>query len=352
MPDPVLCLWGMCAAACASAIVVLVSGRLPRSGVSGRMDLAGVIGIAVGLLAGYVVLGFRPGWPPTNALGRFLLLLLPAAVAVELLAGLARGRWRSVAGQGLVWSLRLTLAAVASRILLHGSVYLNESAGGWTAGQGITVLAIAGVLLAGVWGLLARLAERSPGVTVPLALSQALLCAGATILLAGYISGGEAALPPAAALAGVAIGGCLQGRMSNSVEFCRLPGAVGVGVLSLFSLLLIGRFFGDLSTSQGLVILLAPLLCWSTELPLLRRCPPWLRGVVRLALVAIPLALVLVAAKAKFDREMAPLLGASPVQSFSGRLSCIAPSCTLILDPSPIEGEGRSSVGHASLALL
>jgi len=86
------------------------------------------------------------------------------------------------------------------------------------------------------------------------------------------------------------------------------PAIVGIGVLGLFGLLFIGRFFGRLSTASALAMLLAPLLCWATEAPFLRERKPWLVGSLRLALVAIPLAVVLVAAKREFDRDMAPLL--------------------------------------------
>jgi hypothetical protein len=72
-------------------------------------------------------------------------------------------------------------------------------------------------------------------------------------------------------------------------------------------LLFIGRFFGQLSTGRALAILLAPLLCWITELPRLRRQNPWFVGSLRLVLVMIPLAVVLFLAKRDFDRDMAPL---------------------------------------------
>ena len=68
------------------------------------------------------------------------------------------------------------------------------------------------------------------------------------------------------------------------------------------------HFFGELSAVSALAILLAPLLCWATEIRLLRHRKPWIVGSVRLVLVAIPLMLVLTEAKSDFDRDMAPLL--------------------------------------------
>ena len=63
-------------------------------------------------------------------------------------------------------------------------------------------------------------------------------------------------------------------------------------------------------------MLLSPLLCWVTEIPQLRQRKPWLVGLLRLVLVAIPLLVVLAAAKRDFDRDMAPLLGKIPASTF------------------------------------
>ena len=84
---------------------------------------------------------------------------------------------------------------------------------------------------------------------------------------------------------------------------CEVDQAVG-----LFSLLMIGRFFGELSTGEGLAVLLAPLLCWLTEIGGLQTKKPWLANIVRSLLVGIALLIVLFIAKRNFDREMGPLL--------------------------------------------
>jgi predicted PurR-regulated permease PerM len=99
------------------------------------------------------------------------------------------------------------------------------------------------------------------------------------------------------------------------------PAIVGVGVVGLFGLLFVGHFFGRLSTGYGLAMLLSPLLCWVTEMPPLRHRKPWVVGSLRLVLIAIPLLVVLAAAKRDFDRDMAPLLGkiAAASRSAAGR---------------------------------
>ncbi len=226
-----------------------------------------------------------------------MLIVLPAAVAVELVSNISKTPRR------LAWFLRLALALAIARILLHGSVYLAGHEREWTAWQAGLVLAGSGVLLATVWGLLAWLSQRAPGVSLPLALGETILCGGFAVMLAGYVGGGEAAMPLAAAIVGAALASPLAAERSP------LPGMIGVSVVGLFSLLFIGRFFGRLSDGAAVAALLAPLACWATEVPRLRNCNPWIKGAIRLMLTALPLALVLVAAKSRFDHEMGPLLG-------------------------------------------
>jgi hypothetical protein len=300
MPDPVLLLLAMAAAAGAGALCALALGGPRQPAGAGRRNAALVLAIAVGMAVGYELLQLRPIWPPATALNRLLAIVFPAVFAVELLAGFPR-----VPGW-LAWLLRLTLALSVARILLHGSVYLDAADGEWTAGQAVAVLALAGMLLAGVWLLLARLQHRTPGVSIPLALSLSILSGGIAVMLAGYRSGGEAAFPPAAALAGAAVASSLIGNRLDEQH-----GAIGVGVVALFGLLFIGRYFGGLSTERALALLLAPLLCGATALP------PWqsrprLAAALGLALVVLWLGVVLAGAHREFERKMGPLMGATP----------------------------------------
>jgi hypothetical protein len=245
-------------------------------------------------------------WPPRNGLDRFLTLVIPAALAIELIAGIPGvPSWAS-------WLLRLSLAAALPRILLHGSVYIGGPHREWSPGQASLVLAASGLLLAGVWALLSWLSHRSPGSSIPLALTLSTLCAGLTVMMAGYIKGGTAAWPLAAALLATAVFSLVVSNYWRIPAMFGLPVMIGVGVVGLFGLLFIGRFFGQLSTGRALAMLLAPLLCWATEWPRLRHQNPWLAGSLRLALVLIPLSVVLVLAKRDFDRDMAPLFINAP----------------------------------------
>ena len=296
MPDPKLYLLAMASSVIASLLLVLVTLAVARPASATRLNIASILGIGFGLVVGYNVLSLRLAWPPANGLARLLLIIVPSAIGVELIAGFPYIP-RSVA-----WLMRICLAAAAPRILLHGSVYLNGPGSDLDRWQSAAQLVLCSILLIGVWRLLTLLSVRSPGISIPLALAMTAQSAGLTIMMAGYIKGGAATIPLAAALVGTTVATELM-RMRT-----RLLGTIGIGVVGLFGILFIGRFFGRLSTVCALTLLLAPLLLWVTEMPMLRHRKSWLVGSLRLLLVAIPLAVVLVLAKQDFDREMAPLL--------------------------------------------
>ena len=319
MPEPFLYVKAMGAAAIVSAALVLAMARTTarttgRTGQAGRAAWSKsgpVLAMALGLAVGFSLLSLQSSWPPANGLDRYLSLVVPAILGIELIAGCP---WVS---NGSAWFLRLSLAAAIPRILLHGSVYLSGSGDEWPRWRTGVALVVCGLLLAGMWGLLSWLCRRSPGVTISFALGMAILCTGLTVMMAGYIKGGAAAFPLAATLFATTMASRLVvarwNRESGGGATNHAAQAIlGVGVVSLFSLLFIGRFFGRLPTGSGLALLLAPLLCWGTEIPVLRHRKPWLLGSLRMALVAIPLLVVLVVAKRDFDREMGPLLGKVP----------------------------------------
>jgi MFS family permease len=303
MPDPLVYLKAMGAAAVVSALIALAMSAARRALSTTWLNAACVAAIVCGLAVGYWALSPRLAWPPTNALDRFLMLVLPVALGIELVAGLDRvPLW-------IGWLFRISLAAAIPRILLHGSVYLNAEYSDWKPWQAGVVLVVCGALLAGVWALLSWLQQRSPGISLPFALQATTLCSGLTVMMAGYIKGGAAAFPLTATLVATSlVTWALAQRLGVPKSFAA-PAIIGASVVGLFGLLLIGRFFGQLSTGVALALLLAPLLCWTTELLPLRSKKPWFVGSVRLALVVIPLMVVLLLAKREFDRKMGPLLG-------------------------------------------
>ncbi|HEY2253268.1 MAG TPA: hypothetical protein VGH74_19475 [Planctomycetaceae bacterium] len=291
MPDPVLFIQAVAASGAVSAVIVAVLTLLRRPASAARFNAACILGIALGAVVGYRVLKLAPHWPPVDGLDRFMIVVLPAAVIVELIAGIAR------LPRALAWALRVGLAAVAGRVLLHGSSYLDGSSSDWTVGQTWIALFLCAVMLTAVWGLLAWLAARSPGVSIPGAVSQTCVAAGMALMLSGYLTGGKAALPLAAGVAAAAMTLHLVAARAAG------PGAIGIGVVSLFCILFLGRFFGELSTSRAVVIFVAPLLSWVSEMPKLRARKPWLVAAVRLALVALPLVAVLFLAQRDFAKN-------------------------------------------------
>lgn len=298
MPDPVLYTQAMTVAAVVSALCALATGWARSSATTARVNLACIIGLGLGLIAGYRVLHVRCGWPPVNGLDRFLTIVLPLIFSIELVACWPRlPLW-------IAWCLRIGLVGIIPRILLRGSIYLGGPGSAWTRAETYELLLLSSLTLAVVWWFMSCLSRRSPGVSILLALALSTQTAAISVMLAGYVTGGAAALPLTSALIGVSIAASLLRTPSIS------NGGTGIGVMGLFGLLFVGRFFGGLSTPQTLAIFLAPLLCWVSEIPLLTRQQPWQRAVLRLGLVAIPLIIVLALAKRSFDRDTAPLLSA------------------------------------------
>lgn len=306
MPEPLLYLKSMGAAAIVSAMFVLAMSWLRRPPNSTWLNSACVLAIGLGCAVGCHLLAVRWTWPPAKALDRFLMIVVPMALSIEMVAGIQGiPRW-------VAWFLRASLAAAIPRVLLHGSVYLSGADNQWTSWEARAALVVCGLLLAGTWGLLLLLSRRSEGISIPLALGLTTQGAGLTVMLAGYLKGGAMAFPLAATIVATAISAKLITMRSGAPARLSSAAIIGIGMIGLFGVLLIGRFFGRLSTGCALSLLLIPLLCWMTEVPFLRRRKPWLVGSLRLVLVAISLMIVLAVAKRDFDRNMAPLLGDMP----------------------------------------
>jgi hypothetical protein len=152
--------------------------------------------------------------------------------------------------------------------------------------------------------LLAYLTNRTGDCFVPLALAGTCAGAAVTIMLSGYLSGGELGLPLAAALGGSALAALVLLRR------CTHTALLGVGIVGLFGLLILGRFFGNLTTLHAALLFAAPLLCWLPEAWGVRRLWPWARGCLRVVLVLLPIGLVLVRAQEKFDEQSKSSSGA------------------------------------------
>jgi hypothetical protein len=301
VPDPLQILKAAAAAALTAAVVLLLLAWPWRAPNRARVSAGYVLGIGLGFFVGCWVLGTRPHWPPREDQDRLLLVLLPAVMVVELIAAVAgRFPW-------LVWALRLLVAAGAVPVLLYNSTYLTDLAGPgtrqWTPTQTWLVLGVLAGGLAVAWILLALLDGRSSGRWFPLTLAIAAGGAGLTIMLSGYASGGQMGLSLAAALAGAMVAS-LAIAWPQPTE-----GALGVGVVGLFGLIVVGHFFGELATSHALLLFLAPLLAWLGELPYVRRLRPFIRSPLRVCLTAVPVAVALLIARQNFMVESARTSG-------------------------------------------
>ena len=310
MPDPILYLKAFVAVVFASAIVLLACWLVTRRYVW-SLAASCVLAASVGLVIGYDVLLFLWTWPPANAINRFLMIVLPGTVIVELLTAVFDA---GVFSRSLIIVLRIALYACAGRVLLHDSVYLagvGSTADAWTVLQSIAILSGGFVALIAVWSLLCRLSQRSAPHSITLSLAMTILSTGLATMMAGYIKGGVAAIPLSAALAGIALVSPIVANRLSDQGKPHLQGIIGIGVMGLFSLLCIGHYFGQLSGPRAVVIFLTPLLCWVSEFPGLRSKPPFQKSAARLIAVTIPLVAVLFVAKRDFDQKMAPLLAGS-----------------------------------------
>jgi hypothetical protein len=279
-PTPVLPLEALGAAAAIAAVVLWLCGWPWRAPAAARVAVGWTLGVGLGLYLGCWLLKLWPRWPPREDRDRFLTLLMPAVFGVELLAALPRISRR------LIGLLRLAIAAAAARILLHGTTYLTDSPSPdrWSPTQAGLILGGLAVALAGEWTLLALLERRAPGNSSPAALALTCAGAGVTVMLSGYATGGELALPLAAGLAGGTVASLL---LSGPL---RADGWLGPGVVGLFGVLVVGRFFANLTTLHAILLFCAPLLGWLPELPYLCRMRPSVRGFLRVVLVAAPVA--------------------------------------------------------------
>ncbi len=298
MPDPILLLKAMAVALAAAAAVVLICGwpwRAPRPRL---VAAATVVSLGAGFYPAAWLLGLYPRLPPRTGIDRFLVVLFPAVIVVELLVALVRMR-RSVA---LV--LRGAVAGASAYVLLLGSTYLSGAVGAdsaaWSPAEAALTLGGLAAALAAEWFFLDLLMRRSPGRAVPLSL--ALSCAGAALvsMLSGYASGPQL---------GFALAACLAGVCAASIALpagTDLRAALGPAVGGLFALLVISHFFSNLATAHAGLLFAAPLLCWLPEASGILRAWPRVCGLVRVALVAVPVALVAAQAARHFAEASRP----------------------------------------------
>jgi hypothetical protein len=295
MPDPIVILTAMGMAAAVAAVMLGLVGWPWRTGRPTFVDAGWSVAVTAGLFLGCWYLEIRPHWPPREDLDRLLAVIIPAVLGVELLAAFPKvPRW-------LVWPLRLVIVASVARVLLHGSGYITDLTGPatseWSPTQKWLIISGLAAIETAVWVGIDQLARRRPGLSVPLCLAVVIVGSAVTVMLSGYATGGQVGLPLAAALVGSTAAAALLPRSSPKTA------QLGVPIIGLFSLLVIGHFFGDLTTMHATLLVFAPLLAWIPELNYPRPIPSWARGLLRLIVVGSLVSVVLVHAQRKFAQD-------------------------------------------------
>ncbi|HEV3024411.1 MAG TPA: hypothetical protein VGX76_18170 [Pirellulales bacterium] len=301
MPDPwrFLAAMGLAAAAAAVAFGGLRwrARREAEARVSRPSRAFSVVGIGAAWWLGCRWLGLRIHWPPAEDLDRLFLVLWPATLGVELVVCVLPDRWKPV------WLMRLAVSAAAAPMLLFGSIYVSDLAGAgsrhWTTWQSLAIFGLLAVALAGVWASLVKLAGQASGQSVVLAIALCSAAAGIAVMLSGSMTAGQIGLPLAAALAGAAAASLVMGRPQVA------SAAIGPAVVGLFALVVVGRFFADLTTLHAVLLFAATLGCWVSALPYIRNLRPAMIGACRLAAVAVPLAIVVIQAQSRFAANAA-----------------------------------------------
>ncbi|HEY2148182.1 MAG TPA: hypothetical protein VGH32_09610 [Pirellulales bacterium] len=288
MPEPKILLEAAFAAGGLAAVFLLVFSLPWKAPRAKLVATGGALGVGIGFFMGCLVLGLELHRLPGEATDRLFLVLLPAAVGAEVIAALvAQRRWLACIPRAIV-------AAPAAWILLRGSVYLTDS---WSPRETWLYLGGMAAALIAAWFALGRLAASSPSRALPSVLAITTGAAGITIMLSGYSTGGQMGVPLSAALAAAAMASFL---FAGPIEW---RGTVGVGVVMLFALLVLGRFFGSLTTLHAVLLFIAPLLAWTSELPLIKKLRSWQRGAIQLFVVAMLLTVVVFRAQRQFAAD-------------------------------------------------
>ena len=257
---------GVLAPALVAVLVLGVLGR--RTGEATgelRRRLALPLALGLGYGTGHVV---SNGWPPL----RFDVELKHALLWVALL-GTALGVVEARTGRAR-WIPRLVLALVTPWFLLD---FMREHhwarAEGWTWTVALGLCGLA--LMAGLQLLAPRRSE--PGTLLLLSLVAA--ATGATLAVSGSATMGQLAGAGAAALGAAALLGGLRPR-ARSAAACCVPWFATLHA----GLMLGGRYASELSVPGALLLGVAPLGAWLSELGPLRRRSPRLRFLVALGI--------------------------------------------------------------------
>lgn len=278
MPEPVAVFKALSVAALISA--VLAASRRWSAPIALRPNAgrAWCLAVGVGFYLGLSLLGVRPRWPIREDQDRFLGLVVPVALAAELVLRALQSPTR--AG----FAVRLVAASALAPVVLYGSGYVADLAGPgsaeWSPGTRWSVFLGSGLTAACVWSGLVEIQARSgSAVRIPLAQAVSLLASGVVVMFSGYASGGLTALPLAAAMLGACVGAGIAGAGPRETS-------TGIGFVGLSCMLMMGMFFGRLRTVDALVLYLSPLLTGIPESPPFSGMGPRFRTMLSVFLTA------------------------------------------------------------------
>jgi hypothetical protein len=288
MPDVFLVAKAIVAGALVAALVMVLATR--RSPGGWRSAACWSWAVGAGVIAASAAVGQWPHWPPREDRARFVTLIVPLAMLTDTFIA---GR----TSRAVRWIALGCCAAAVAPILLYDSVYLKDWNGPgsaeWTTGKAAAILVGLAAACALQWAAVDKLQTRTSAASVCVLLTLVALATGLCVMLSGYFGAGVVGLGVAASLAGAAL-------VALWVHTAVANASLGVAITANFAILLMGRFFGSLSTPLAVCLFLAPLAAWAAEIPSFPRLSPRWRGALRIACVCIPLALAVVVAARQF----------------------------------------------------
>ena len=229
------------------------------------------IGLAAAFMIGFVGLIGRPAFPPAES-WQWTFYLAPVVAILSLGLALPRFHWTAQA------ALVLAVATAVSWLTVPG----------WyerlTMGRVSVVVAI----VAMTWTLI-PLAARIPTTALMWILGP--VAAASALLLAASANAKLAELCGAMTVSlGVTL--ILTWFRSNWIDATTVP----MTFVALIAALLFNGFannYGDVPTAAFILIFISPAAAWVAEVAAIRRMGAWPRGVIRLAVVVLPIAVAL-----------------------------------------------------------
>jgi hypothetical protein len=276
MPTPHLILFALVLPAVIAGISALLGGFIFRE------IRWGAIG---GVCAGLIIANWEIASPAPLRIVQFGMALGLVGIFCS---------WRKVP-----WLVRVMLAMIAPLAMVW---YVFQPIP--TASMPVAKMwhwAMIAMVIAGVdYSLTEGIANRRPGVAVPLVLGPVAAGTGAVLLLIGTYSFGLLG----AALGLMILGWCGAALIHKSISFSRGPVVLVIALLVGF--LTYDYFQSDDFTSTELVLIaVAPLMAWVVEWRPMSRWKSWKREVLRMVLVFIPIGVAVGMAFIQFKKDTA-----------------------------------------------